>query len=316
MCSNDASSNLLALRQELKNNMNTKQKIIIPEISDKELVKRLGKIKFLRPAMAGLDGKPYETQEQDEKYFDLFYVESNADPRTQAFNFDDKSIMTSKATGIAELLTKDIFVAIGGYYGFCKITMAEVLSQIPEDIVDQVVAFALNPKVDIQIINDDFQSVSIIFYGKTDQPIVDEALPSSEGLMRCVNYEKANLLKNRIRPMIHYVGEGNSAIEPGNIDEPFMRIGIWLKVNGSNLHETNQETKITEGYKLGEKISVYQPFTTGADFYHPTYAYTISQIPDELINGNTIGFLYQTTDYFKTSEGVIHKTEYILVEKT
>jgi hypothetical protein len=289
--------------------------IVIPEISDEILAERLGRIRFLKQAMLGLDGKPYTTEEQDKNLFDLFYVESNVNPREQAFNFDENSKMTARADGLVELDKVDIFVKIGGYYGFCKITMAEVLSQIPEAIVNNVVAFALDPETSPQIINEDYQSAKIIFYGKTDQSSTDENLPSSVGLIKPVDKKKAKRLKDRVRPIINYKDEGYMFVAPGNINKPFMDVGIWLRVNGSNLHRTNPETKVTDPCKKGEKISVYNTFTRGADFFEPTYAHTISQIPDELITEKTIGLLYHSTDYFKTKEGVVHKTEYTLIEK-
>ncbi len=289
--------------------------IVIPEISDEALAERLGRIKFVTQAMSGLDGKPYLTEEQDKKLFDLFYVESNVDPRKQAFNFDENKKITEKAVGITEILTKDIFVKIGGYYGFCKITMAEVLSQIPEEIVKDVVAFTLDPENSPQILNGDYQSARIIFYGKSSQPAVVENLPSSEGLIKPIDYEKVNRLKDQVQPILNYNKEGYRFVAPGDINESFMDIGIWLRIGGSNLHRTNTEAKVPEPYKKGKRISVYSVFTNGADFFKPTYAYTISQIPDEEITENTIGLLYHSTDYFKTKEGVLHKTDYTLIEK-
>lgn len=294
--------------------MKTKE-IVIPEISDEVLNERLGRIKFVTQAMSGIDGKAYPTDEQDKNLFDLYYKESSVNPRTQAFNFDENSKITGKAVGLVEIDKKDIFVKIGGYHGFCKITMAEVLSQLPEGKEDEVVAFALDPESDAQILNGDYQSITIIFYGKTDQIVSNNTLPSFEGLMKPVDMKKANRLRNQVRPMVNYTGQGYVSINPGNIKKPFMDIGIWIRISGSNLHRTNTESKVTPPYKKGKMISIYQPFTHGADFYKPTYAYLISQVDDALINENTIGLLYHVTDYFKTKEGVLHKTEYTLIEK-
>jgi len=289
--------------------------IVIPEISDEVLVERRGRIKFVTQAMSGLDGKAYPTEEQDKKLFDLFYVESNVDPRKQAFNFDENKKITDKATNLAEILTKDIFVKISGYHGFCKISMAEVLSQIPEEIVMDVVAFTLDPESSPQILNEDYQSAKIIFYGRSNQPAVNENLPSSKGLIKPIDYEKANRLKDQIQPMINYTEDGYYSVDPGDIREPFMYIGIWLRINGSNLHRSNTKAKFLKPYKEGKKISVYTAFTDGADFFKPTYAYLISQVPNEDITENTIGLLYHSTDYFKTKEGVLHKTDFTLIEK-
>jgi hypothetical protein len=266
--------------------------------------------------MSGIDGKPYPTEEHDKRLFDLFYKESKAHPRRQSFNFDDKAQITGKATGLKEILTKDIFVKVGGYHGFLKMSMAEVLSQIPDDIADKVVAFALNPEKDAQVIDGgNHQVASIIFYEKADASPENEVLPSSTGLMKPIDMEKAILLKDKVRPVINYTNEGYFSLDPEDIEKPFMDIGIWLRINGSNLHRTNTESKIETPCKLGKRISVYQPFVESADSFNPTYAYTISQIPDDLITENTIGIVYHSTDYFKTSEGVLHKTDYSILEK-
>ncbi|MFZ2205436.1 MAG: hypothetical protein WAV23_02510 [Minisyncoccia bacterium] len=288
----------------------------IPFISDKLLFERMNQIKYVKPAMQGLLGKAYFTQEQDEKYFDLFYVETSCNLRNEAFNFDDTRKITKKATGLQELLIRDIFVKIGGYYGFCKITFAEVMAQIPNEIASDVVAFALDPKKDVQIINEDYQSASIIFYGKNkEESIKDISLPSVEGLIKPLDIEKAIKLKDKVKPIIKWDKEGYTFIEPGEINNAFMDVGIWMRINGSNIHRTNPETPVSSEVKLGEKITTYQSFNDSADNFEPTYAYVISQIPDELINENTIGFIYKFIDYFRTKEGVIHKTECTLVEK-
>jgi len=289
----------------------------IPEISDKVLAQRLKQIRYVEQAMQGVDGKIYNTDEQDKNLFDLFFVESNTNPRTQSFNFDGKSKFTTKTTGLKELLKKDIFVKIGGYYGFCKITFAEVMSQIPENILPEVVAFALNPEESAQILDSNYQSKSIIFYGKGEEQKEDESLPSIKDLIKPLDLEKAERLKDKIKPILNFSDDGYKFIEPGDINKPFIKIGIWLRINGSNLHENNADIPVDFETKKGKKISTYKPFNSelGADFFHPDYANTISQIPDELINEKTVGILYHSTDYFKTKEGVVHKTEYTLIEK-
>lgn len=288
----------------------------IPEISDEALAERMKRIRFVVQAMSGIDGKPYPTEETNKKLFELFYKESSAHPRNQSFNFDQNSKITEKAVGLKELLIKDVLIKVGGYYGFLKMTMAEVLSQIPEEIVDEVVAFALNPEKDSEVLpGAEYQLASIIFYGKTDEVPVVEELPSYTDLIKPIDMDKVNRLKDIVRPIINYTNEGYFSLDPQDVKKPFMDIGIWLRVNGSNLHRTNTETKITVPCKMGKEISVYQAFTNGADSFEPTYAHTISQIPDELINENTIGFSHRVTDYFKTKEGIIHETKYTLIEK-
>lgn len=289
----------------------------IPKISDEVLAERMKQIKYVDQAMSGIDGIPYPTAEEDEKYFDLFYVETKCNPQTQSFNFDEEAKLTTKATNIVPILTKDIFVKIGGYYGFCKITFAEVLAQIPEEIISKVVAFALDPKESAKILDDDYQSKSIIFYGKGEENQEDDSLPSVKDLIKPLDIEKAERLKVKVRPILNFNKDGYRFIDPGDINQPFIKVGIWMRINGSNLHENNTDTVLDFETKKGERISTYQPFNSelGADTFHPNYADTISQIPDEFITENTVGFLYHFTDYFKTKEGVIHKTEYSLIEK-
>lgn len=295
--------------------MKTKE-VKIPEISDEVLAERMSRIKFVTRAMYGLDGKPYTTDETDKKLFDLFYVESNVNPRTESFNFNGNRKMTDKAVGLKEISIQDVVIKVGGFHGFLKMTMAEVLSQIPSTIVNDVVAFGLNPSKDFEIIcGGNYQLASIIFYGKDDNANQVENLPTSVGLILPIDIDKANHLKDKIKPIINYRGEGSVFVDPGDIQKPFMTIGIWLRVGGSNLHRTNTETKIVIAYTEGKRISTYQEFTNGADMYMPTYAHVISQIPDDLITEKTIGLMYNVTDYFKTKEGVVHKTEYTLIEK-
>lgn len=290
--------------------------VSIPEIADDVLADRMNRIKFVVPAMSGIDGKPYITDEKDEKLFDLFYVESLVDPRTQSFNFDENRKLTGKADGLKEIAITDVIIKVGGYYGFLKMSMAEVLAQIPEAIVQDVVAFALNPNKNADVLpGAEYQQASIIFYGKTDVVADAEPLPSFTGLIKPVDMDRAERLKDKIKPLINF-SDGAVFIDPQDITLPFMNIGIWVRINGSNLHRTNTEIKVDVPHKMcGERIAIYQQFgENGADSFNPTYAYTISQIPDELINENTIGFQYHSTDYFKTAEGVIHKTEYTMVE--
>ena len=92
----------------LNNNKMESTEISIPEITDDVLAERMNRIRFVVPAMSGIDGKPYVTDEKDEKLFDLFYVESLVNPRTQSFNFDENRKLTGKADGLKELAIVDV----------------------------------------------------------------------------------------------------------------------------------------------------------------------------------------------------------------
>lgn len=292
------------------------EKIKIPEISDSQLKERMEKIKFICPAMQGTDGKIHHTDEQDQNLFDLFYSISKVDPRKKAFNFDDNRKWGEKATDLEVFHKQNIYVAIGGYYGFCKVTMAEIMSQIPEEILSLVVAFSLDPEMNATILNEDYQSLPIILYKKREKELRSEDFPEFEGLIKTFSMEKAIKFKNLIRPMINYNKEGLVFIAPGDVEKPFLRIGIWLRVNGSNLHETNPETPAEGNLKFGKEILVYQEFgKAGADFFHPSYLGIISQIPEELLTKNVVGFCYGHVDYFKSTKGVLHQAKFTLIEK-
>jgi hypothetical protein len=288
----------------------------IPYISDEILKKRMDQIKYLQTGMVGIDGLRYSTQETDEKYFDLFYVETNCHPRTQAFNFYEDGKKITRANNLRKILTKNIFVRIGGYYGFCKITFAELMSQVPDEILNDVVAFSLDPNSNAEILDEEFQSKSIIFYGKSDQEAQGETdLPSVLDLIMPINTEKVEMFKGKIKPVINYHKEGYFYIDPADTSKPFMDVDIWMRINGSNLHRTNAEKLVDVKCEPREKISIYQAFTAGhsADYYGPTYNHVISQIPYELLDEKVIGLVYGKTDYFKTKEGVVHKTTYTIL---
>lgn len=71
---------------------------------------------------------------------DLWYIE-DVDPRNIAFTWDPKP--TEKATGLKLLCTARTLHTYG-YHGFFKPSIAEVLAQVPADLVDKAVAFEVN----------------------------------------------------------------------------------------------------------------------------------------------------------------------------
>lgn len=208
----------------------------------------------------------------------------------------------------------EIFVKIGGYYGFLKVTMAEVMSQIPKQFLADIVAFSFDPEKSGEILNEDYQILPLILYKEGNQKEL-ERLPKFEGLIKERNKIKAEALRLRVQPIVIYGGNEAVSIFPGKINSSFMTIGIQISMGGSNLWKTNSETPITIPYKRGEKFSIYQEFAKDADIYEPDYLYTISQIPEGLITVNTIGFEYRMVDYFKTNRGVLHKIDYCIIEK-
>ena len=297
----------------METDIETTEAIEIPEISNKNLSEMMGRVKFVKPVMFGLNGKAYFTDETDKSLFDLCYVDSSVNPRTSAFNFDKNQKLTGKASGIKEIARSDIFVKIGGYYGWCKVTMAEVMSQVPEDISDEVIAFALDYDESAQIINEDYQSKSIIWYGVGEDVACN--LPSSVGLIKKIDFAKAKKFKKSIKPIIDY-NTGPVFINPGNTLMPFLHYGIWIRINGGNLHKTNQISDVRFDFDEGYCISVYFEIEKDADYYTPSYNHVISQIPDELLTENVIGIMFAGVDFMKTAEGVLHQAKYRLCKKS
>jgi hypothetical protein len=72
------------------------------------------------------------------KHGKLFHIKP-VDPRKIAFTWDPK--LREEATGLVELTTIRTLHGFG-YHGFFKPSIAEVLTQIPDDLVPRVVAFS------------------------------------------------------------------------------------------------------------------------------------------------------------------------------
>ncbi|MCA9487714.1 MAG: hypothetical protein KC516_02015 [Nanoarchaeota archaeon] len=296
--------------------METKTKNPIPKISDNHLKEMMDRIRFVNHAMKGTDGKIHHTMEKDPRFFELFYQFSNANPRKEAFNFDKDAVWQEKAEGLKILSKLDIYVKVGGYYGFCKVTMAEVMAQIPQDIAEKVVAFSLDPENDAEVImRGEYQSLPIILYEKSEE-LEKEILPVFEGLIKPVSLEKAEKFKDKIRPAIYWHEKGLAFIDPGDLTKPYLTIGIWLRINGSNLHKINSDFPAEGEFVEKESIEIYQEFGEGgADIFQPTYAHIISQIPENLLTEEVVGFRLGPPNYFKTDKGVIHSIKCYILKK-
>ena len=96
----------------------------IPKISDEVLEERYAKIQPLLKR----DGK-------------LFSIQRPIDLRNQSFIWDPK--IGNEVKGLKEIAQVKTLHTYG-YYGIFKPSIAEVLSQVPEYLLDQVVAFHLD----------------------------------------------------------------------------------------------------------------------------------------------------------------------------
>lgn len=131
----------------------------IPEISDE----RIDELLHRTWPVVRFSGKH---QDRSGK---LFYIHS-VDPRGVAFTWDP--CPTDPAKGLVEI-ARIRTLHTYGYYGMFKPSVAEVLAQIPEHLVDQVVAFEthgpetagdLNREIDA--LNAGFHVADTILYGR------------------------------------------------------------------------------------------------------------------------------------------------------
>lgn len=109
------------------------EKSWIPEISDQRLKELTARIK---PIVRFAQDEIGFTRNEDGAQF---YIE-DVDPRNVAFTWDPKP--TTEASGLTTLTDIRTYHS-WGYYGFFKPSVAEVLAQIPEELVDRVAAFEI-----------------------------------------------------------------------------------------------------------------------------------------------------------------------------
>jgi hypothetical protein len=121
----------------------------IPEISDEKLTELYNRIKpvlyYEKKEICEHCGSPlsdcYEHSENETG--ELFYIK-DVDARNVAFPWSPTRV--NKADDIVSF-RETVTYHTWGYYGFFKPTIAEVISQIPEDALDRTVAFlTIGPK--------------------------------------------------------------------------------------------------------------------------------------------------------------------------
>ncbi|OVE74468.1 hypothetical protein BVX95_02370 [archaeon D22] len=107
----------------------------IPKISDKKMNELYSRVKpVVRCAEVRYAGQVnYELHDKG----DLYFIEE-VDPREVAFTWDPKP--KERADGLIELAQINTLHTYG-YHGFFKPSVAEVLSQIPQEYLSDVVAF-------------------------------------------------------------------------------------------------------------------------------------------------------------------------------
>ena len=130
----------------------------IPEISNKRLKELCKRIKPVERFADGPDGLFRSLGGW------LYYIR-DVNPRNVAFTWDPKP--TERAIGLKELCCIDTYHTFAAPVCF-KPTIAEVIAQIPEKLIDKVVAFeTLSQDLSSANIADDYHHVTqTILYGK------------------------------------------------------------------------------------------------------------------------------------------------------
>jgi len=133
---------------------------IIPKISDKKLEELCKRIKpVVRYVRMWFGGKSeYESDDRG----DLYYIK-DVDPRGVAFTWDPKK--KKKAKGLEKICDIETFHTYG-YYGFFKPSIAEVISQIPEEYLDEVAAFETSTDCSMDYVNDGYHATMTTLYRK------------------------------------------------------------------------------------------------------------------------------------------------------
>ncbi len=283
----------------------------VPKITDELLAERMQKIHFYVQGMVSARKKLYDTDETNPEFFSWVKSIAECDPRTHAFNFVEDPTKEVPDFGLDAIKSTNIVIKVGGYYGFLKMTMAEVLSQVPEDIVDEVVGFAIDPAGNMEVVDGgNYQTVDMLWLRKTELKEQAENLPLLKDLMKPLNTIRAEVLFDRVKPSIYYNGKKLERIQAESIESKFMILGIWGRINGSHVWKT-EPGEVYEGeIFLGDPFFVYTHLDESADVYKPTFLEVISYIPERSINTSLIAVNYSHVDFLMTDEGVIHRAKF------
>jgi len=105
----------------------------------------------------------------------LYHIEE-VNPRNIAYTWSPK--VTTRAEGL-ELLRDITTYHTWAYYGFFKPTIGEVLAQIPEDCIDQVVAFQTLSD-DVDIVGDYHRAITRLYTGTPQYNQLSESSPTEQ----------------------------------------------------------------------------------------------------------------------------------------
>lgn len=286
------------------------KKSLIPKISDNELKKRMKQVKILTYAVSDIKGNIHRTTQEYKGAYDIYYMESKVNPRTCAFNFDDKAKIIGPAHSLKNIGEIKVFIEVMGYYGFMKVSLAEVLAQIPKKFLKQTKAFMIDPECDGSG-GGFYHEVNILLYGEDNEYInPSDTLPSCTNYLKTIDVKRVKNLKDKIYPMVI-----DDRLEVRDIGEPFLKLSLgFLCGVDPNSVVIKEKLSISEIKQAETPFYVYQEFND-PDRFNPTYANVINQMPDELINDKTIGFVFSSVVNFKTKEGFIHKATCFPVER-
>lgn len=145
--------------------VNTPKQISVPDVPKERIEKLSQRIRpIMRFASTTRKGSRLELNPSGN-----FYYLKPVDLFTIAFTWPGTPKPDVRAPRLQKLRTIKTYHT-WAYYGFFKPTIAEVLAQIPEDILDEVIAFELeppeNPLEPWDIVNAGYHVAETTFYGK------------------------------------------------------------------------------------------------------------------------------------------------------
>jgi len=267
---------------------------LVPVISDETLRERMNQIREVGKGLQGIDGTIHKKDTVPEKFLDLFFFESFVDPREYAFSFDVNRRAVEKAEDLVKLRQIPVYSEISGHPNIMRLSLAEVLSQVPEEILPRTIAFEV---LGSTLLNQDYHEVQIIFYGKQSTEVTknEELLPSWRDLVALNN-------KNN-RPLVPLFLDWS---EDGSLSIDVIETTVPVT-------SADSTAQLPAFYRL-QKISLYVPFEKSPSVFRMTRKQLIRHLPEE-VSKKVEGLLFLGVTFFRVSEGVLHRVEVAVIER-
>lgn len=173
-------------------------------------------------------------------------------------------------------MLKDTVIAL--VKGFCprEVSVATILSQLPNELLDKINAFKINYRVSLMG-NDEY----LAKVRKSGSVIISVELYREKIHLNLLNDEKLSKLNDRIIPIIEKNGKKYTCVKKHTLEQIKGESYIWDKENFTkevdvSTHKILTHVKMLHGYSY-------------PGFFKPSIAEILSQIPKEYIK-DTVAF--------------------------